>query len=497
MRNPTHRGAVALLAASLASAAAATAAEAPLAPAPESAEEAAPPAPAPFRLMSLLAQHGLHDVKEESWSVSTQLTYISSWKPAFDAAYTNRNGSPNSLTPDAERSFTSTVTLFFGLKPWPGAELWFVPEVIAERPLSGLHGLAGAIQNFELQKTGGDTLQLYRSRAFLSQSFGLGGASVARESDQMQLGGSVDRRRIVVTLGNFSILDLLDKNSMTSDTRQEFLSLGFMTHAAWDFASDARGYSWGGAIEWYWDDWVLRFARMTPPQDPNQLPVGLRLDRYYGDALELEHQHALLGQAGVVRLLGFRNREVMGSFDNAIAAFRADPSKSAANCTAFNYGSANAGAPDLCWVRQPEIKLGVGIDLEQHLTEDAGLFFRAMFADGQTEVQAYTSADRSLSFGALAKGSAWGRPADLAGAAAGFCWISAAHAEYLRLGGIDGFVGDGGLREGTETAVEAFYSVNFLRAFWLTGDYQRIWNPGFNADRGPVNVFGLRLHAQY
>ena len=453
--------------------------------------------PAPFRLMSLLAQHGLHDVKDESWSVSTQLTYISSWKPAFDAPYTNQNGSPNSLTPDAERSFTTTVTLFFGLKPWPGAELWFVPEVIAERPLSGLHGLAGAIQNFELQKTGGDTPQLYRSRAYLSQTFGLGGGSTARESDQMQLGGSVDRRRLVVTLGNFSILDFFDKNAFTSDTRMDFLSMGFMTHAAWDFASDARGYSWGGAIELYWDDWALRFARISPPQDPNQLPVGLRLDRYYGDALELEHQHSLLGQAGAVKLLGFRNREVMGRFDDAVAALRADPSKSAANCTAFNYGSTNATAPDLCWVRQPNVKVGAGVDLEQHLTEDAGVFLRAMVSDGQTEVQAYTSADRSLSFGALARGSSWGRPADLAGAAAGFCWISAAHAEYLRLGGIDGFVGDGGLRQGTEAAVEAFYSVNFLRALWLTGDYQRIWNPGFNADRGPVNVFGLRLHAQY
>ena len=270
-----------------------------------------------------------------------------------------------------------------------------------------------------------------------------------------------------------------------------------MTHAAWDFASDARGYSWGGAVELYYDDWALRVSRISPPINPNQLPVGLWLDQYYGDSIELEHQHKLLGREGAVRLLAFRNREVMGRFDDAIAALREDPSKNAAACTSFNYGSQNATAPDLCWVRAPNAKVGIGLNLEQHLTDDAGVFFRAMFSDGQTEVQAYTSADRSVSFGALAKGSGWSRPLDVAGVGAGLTWISGIHADYLRLGGIDGFIGDGNLREATETNLEVFYSVNFLRAFWLTADYQRIWNPAFNADRGPVNVFGLRFHAQY
>ena len=38
-----------------------------------------------------------------------------------------------------------------------------------------------------------------------------------------------------------------------------------------------------------------------------------------------------------------------------------------------------------------------------------------MYADGQTEVQAYTSADRSLAVGGVARGSSWTRPADVAG----------------------------------------------------------------------------------
>jgi hypothetical protein len=447
--------------------------------------------------MGLLAARGLHLLDEERWNGYGQFTWISSFKPAFQAAYTNLNGSPNSLSPEAEHSFTASATAYFGLRLWSGGELYFVPEVISERPFSGLHGLAGSIQNFELQKTGGDAPQVYRSRAYLRQTFDLGGEQTQQGSDQLQLGGKASRRRVVVALGNFSILDFQGKNSLTSDTRRQFFSIAFMTHAAWDFASDARGYSWGGVVEVYLDDWALRLGRMSPPQQPNQLPVGLRLDRYYGDALEVEHQHTLFGREGVVRLLAFRNREVMGRFDDAVAALAADPGRNAAACTAFNYGSANGAAPDLCWVRRPNTKVGAGVDLEQRLTPWLGLFARAMFSDGETEVQAYTSADRSASAGLLAKGAPWGRPADSAGLGLAGGWISQAHAGYLARGGIDGFIGDGALTQGTEATLEAFYSVAFQGAVALSLDYQRIWNPAFNADRGPLQVFGVRLHAQY
>jgi high affinity Mn2+ porin len=452
---------------------------------------------APPSLMRRLAAEGLHDPSDEGWNAYGQLTFISSWKPSFPARYTNLHGSINSLAPRSEYSFSATATLFVGVRLWPGGEAYVVPEVIAERPFSELKGLAGSIQNFELQKTGGEAPQLYRSRAYVRQTFGLGGGAIDRESDQLQLGGKADRRRIVLVLGNFSVLDVLDKNAFTSDTRQQFLSMAFMTHAAWDFASDARGYSWGGVAELDYDDWALRIARMSPPQDPNQLSIDLGLDRHYGDALELERRHRLAGLAGAVRVLAFRNREVIGRFDDAIAALRADPGKNAAACTAFNYGSPNASAPDLCWVRRPNVKVGLGLNVEQHVTEGAGLFVRAMYADGQTEVASYTSADRSLSAGALSNGAAWGRPLDQAGAATGFAWISSAHAAYLAMGGVDGFVGDGAIRRAPEANVEAFYSMNFLGALWFTLDYQRIWNPAFNADRGPLSVFGLRLHAQY
>ena len=458
------------------------------------------PAPRPddqFSFMQLLTDQGIHDIENESWNAYGQFTYISSWKPSFPAAYTNLNGSINSLLPNAERSFTGTATLYLGVRLWKGAEAYVVPELISERPLSQLRGLAGGIQNFELQKGGTETPQIYHSRIFLKQTFGFGGDRVKKESSPMQLGTTEDSRRLVVVAGNFSILDFFDKNAFDIDPRQGFLSLGFLTYAAYDFASDARGYSYGVVSELYWDNWAVRFGRITPPKNPNQLPVDFRLFKYYGDQIELEHKHKVFGQEGVVRVLAYRNHEDMGRFADAIAAFEANPLENATTCPGFSYGSNNANAPDLCQVRKPNVKVGIGGFFQQYVAKDIGVFSRAMYSDGKTEVDAYTSADRSASAGMLAKGSLWGRAKDMAGVGVNAGWISKVHAEYLGMGGVDGFVGDGAIRPGVETAFDAFYSVSFRRWLWLTGDYQHVVNPGFNRDRGPVDIFGVRIHGEF
>ena len=463
--------------------------------------QAGPPAAhedAGFDFMNLLSHHGLHNLDDELWNVYGQFTYISSLKLPFRGSPPNQNGSTNSLKPNAELSFTGTLTLFFGVKLWRGGEAYFVPEVISERPLSELHGIGGAIQNFELQKTGGATPQLYRARLFVRQTLGLGGDHVVKTSDPLQLGTVVDSRRLVLTLGNFTILDVFDRNSVTGDPRQTFFNMAFMTHASYDFTSDARGYSWGGTAELYWDQWALRYGRITPPKDPNTLPVDFRIWKYYGDQLELEHDHVLLGRPGAVRLLGYRNHVSTGRFDEAVAAFAANPAENAAACgTSYNYRSGNSGAPDLCWVRRPNVKLGIGVNLEQTIAKDIGVFLRGMYSDGRSEVDAYNPADRSLSFGAVAKGSSWRRSFDVAGLGLGLSWISAIHAKYLAMGGVDAFIGDGYLRQAAEGVVDGFYSVNLLKAVWLSADYQFLWNPGFNADRGPVHILGARIHAEF
>jgi hypothetical protein len=447
--------------------------------------------------LNLLTRHHLHDLASEQWNIYGQFTWISSFKLPLNAPYTNVNGSPNSLQPGFEHSFTGTFTVYLGTKLWRGAEVYWVPEAISSTPLSNLTGLGGVIQNFELQKQGTLVPTLYSSRLFFRQTFGLGGQRVSKTSDPMQLGTVVASRRLVITIGNFSVLDFFDKNSFAGDLRRQFFNMAFMTYAAYDFAADARGYTWGAVAELFLDSWAVRLARLAVPESPNQLPIEGRFWQYYGDQLELEHEHKLRGMPGAIRILAYRNHENMGRFDEAIAAFKSDPQRNAATCTSFHYNSQNASAPDLCWVRRPNIKWGIGINLEQAVYRDIGVFFRGMYSDGQTEVYSYTSTDRSIAFGSLARGSLWHRPKDYLGLGYAMGWISQSHADYLQLGGVDGFIGDGRLNQAAESVVEVFYGFNILSAIWMSADYQHISNPAYNADRGPVNILGARLHAEY
>ncbi len=434
------------------------------------------------------------DSDEERYSLHWQATEIWQKKYSFPAAYTNLNGTPNSLVPQEERTWTTTATMFLGLKPWNGGEIYFVPEMISELPLSGLQGLAGAIQNGELEKNGLRQPTFYRSRLYFRQTWGLGGESEKVDAGQMQLAKSQDSRRFVLTAGNLSIIDMFDKNAYAGDVRQQFLSMNFLTYSAYDFAADARGYSWGVAGEYYYDAWAFRAGRFLAPRDPNQLQLNYSIFNSYGDQVEAEHKHSLAGQPGKLRLLVYRNHEAMGRWDDAVSAFNADPTRNATTCTNFNYGSGNAGAPDLCWARKMNTKVGVGASLEQSISDDAGIFLRAMKSDGKTEVDSFVSADSSFSAGAIMTGKRWGRAGDSAGIGFAQNWISSAHVNYLNMGGIDGFIGDGKINYRPERTFEVYYNFKANKWAWLTLDFQRIANPAYNADRGPVTIGGFRLH---
>ena len=451
-----------------------------------------------YDLMQYLADKDLHDIHHERWNIYGQLSFINSWKSAFPAQYTNFNDSGNSLLPGQERSFTGTATLYFGAKLWNGGEFYFAPEVISERALSCLKGLGSVIQNFELQKSGTQEPSYYVSRMFFKHTWGFGGSQQTVVSDPMQLGTVEDSRRFVLRGGNFSILDFFDKNSYSGDLRRQFNNMAFLSYAAYDFAADARGYSWGVVAEFDYDNWSYKFGHMLAPRNPNQLALDIEPFKYFGQQIEVEHRHLLLDdQPGAVRVLAYRNQENMGSFSDAIAAFNANPADNATGCTGFNYGSSNTGAPDLCWARKMNVKMGIGLNLEQQLFDDIGLFFRGMYSDGKTEVYSYTSTDRSIALGSLIKGSRWGRSKDTVGIGYAEGWLSKAHAQYLNMGGIDGFIGDGKINYRPEQVVDIFYSFNVWNTIWLTADYQHIANPAYNDDRGPVDSFGARIHVEF
>ncbi len=415
--------------------------------------------------------------------VKFQSTYVWQRHAAFPAAYSG----PNSLSAEREpRSYTLTATVFMGTRTWQGGELYFDPEMVSSQSLSNLHGL-GAMTNGEDQKGGGPNPTPYLARLFVRHTWSLGGGSEQVEAAPNQLAGAVDKNRIVLTVGKLSLIDIFDNNAYAHDPRTQFLNWTIMTHGAFDFAADTRGYTSGAALEYYVDDWALRAGRFMQPRESNGLPLDPGVFEHYGDQAELERGHEIAGQPGKLRLLVFRNRARMGGFQDALDAWRAGGS---------------VGVPSVADVRKDQDKTGFGINLEQALGADAGAFLRASRNDGGTETYAFTEVERSLSGGVSIKGATWGRADDVVGLGIVRNGLSAAHREYLANGGLGAFIGDGVPPAGSsyhyaaEQVVEGYYSANIAKGVWISFDYQHAGNPAYNADRGPVNFVGARLHLE-
>jgi carbohydrate-selective porin OprB len=147
--------------------------------------------------------------------------------------------------------------------------------------------------------------------------------------------------------------------------------------------------------------------------------------------------------------------------------------------------------------REYRIKFGFTLNAEQKLTDDLGAFLRAGWNDGRTETFAYTEIDRTVQAGLSLQGVRWERPEDTVAVAAVVNGISSAHRDYLNAGGLGFILGDGRLHYGPETILEVYYQARFFKSLFVSFDYQFVDNPGYNRDRGPVSIFGLRVHVEF
>jgi high affinity Mn2+ porin len=413
----------------------------------------------------------------EDWNAKFQSTYIWQHQSGFNSPYAGHGSLPS----NPENAYTFSFTGAFGKRVWQGGELYFDPEVAQGVPLSGnLVGMAG-FYNGEITRASGARLIAYRARLFVRQTWGRGGGREAVESEMNQLGGVVDKDRIVLTAGFFAVLDIFDNNKYAHDPRTQFMNWCNMTSCAFDYAADARGYTWGVALEDYSGDWAYRFGQFMEPRDPNMLALDWQYFRHYGQNFEIEHAHVLLGQPGKVRLLAYRNAVNTGSFADAMAS----PNFAADNA---------AGIPATGTVRKPAVKYGVGYNVEQAIAPDLGIFSRAMWQDGHYETFAFTEAHRSFSLGAAMAGTRWARERDTAGVSYLRNALSGIYRQYLAAGGLGYFIGDGRLNYADEQIVEAYYGIGISRGVSLTADYQYLRNPAYNADRGPLAIAGFRLH---
>ena len=417
---------------------------------------------------------------QEVFSAHVQTTFNWQYHPAFSAPYTGQN----SLTSGPDNMYTYTATAMLGVRPWANGEFFYNAEMVEGVPFSGnLVGLGG-YTNGEITRAGGTSPSEYRQRLFLRQTWNNGGGSDHVEDEANQFAGFIDKNRFVLTVGNFSTLDVFDPNSYAKDPRTQFMNWGNWTYAAYDYAADARGYGWGFAAEWYLNDWALRFGRMTGPVTPNVLPVDFALDKHYGDQIEIEHGHTLNARPGKIRVLAYHNRAVLASFNDALNWLNTHPGP-------------YTGPQALVAVENAtRDKYGIGVNIEQEINDNTGFFMRTMVTDGHTETWAFTEVDDSVSTGLAIKGNLWQRNEDSAGVSLMQNYLSADRRRFLEAGGISYFIGDGQLNYRPETIFEGYYSLDLFKGGWLTPDYQFILNPAYNADRGPVHVFAFRFHAE-
>jgi high affinity Mn2+ porin len=409
----------------------------------------------------------------ERWNLYWQATSIGQYHGTFHSPYEDAF----SLQSYPERDVSLTTTLFLGLRLGDNTQLYFDPEIAGGRGFSGVNGLANS-SNGELPRVSTAEPKPYLARLYVTHDFSWGSEKESVESDENQLAGHRSVNRYTVVAGRFTLTDFFDDNEYSHDPRTQFMGWAVMYNGAWDYAADVRGYTWGWMHELHTAHWSLRYASAAMPRVANGSQFDRRILRDRGDVFEQERRYEFYKHAGTLRVLEYANHADAGTYARAI-----------------ELAKENGGVPDVTATRKVgTIKYGFGINAEQEITKEIGLFGRLGWNDGKTESFAFTAIDRLATVGISVNGKRWHRPNDTAATELTINGLSAVHAEYLAMGGHDFLIGDGRLNYAPETIWESYYSARLFPGFLTSIDFQHVDNPAYNQDRGPLWIYSLRLH---
>jgi len=414
-------------------------------------------------------------IASDNWNVHGQFTVIEQGYPGFHSPYEGAN----SLSGASQAKDTLSATAFIGFRPWAGTEIYINPELMQGFGLSDTVGLGG-FPNDEAQKASFPMPRSDIARVYLQQTFGLGGEQETIEDGPNQLPGKKDISRITLTVGRFAVTDIFDGNTYAHDGRTGFFNWQLYCCGSYDWTMDKISYTWGAVVDLNQKDWAFRAGYFLVPTVSNVNTFNTDIPDRGEYAAELELRYTLFSQPGKLRLFGWMNLAEMGIYAAALAMPITTP----------NY-------PDITQTRQGRTNYGVVANVEQAITDNLGLFSRASWSPGLVEIIGWTDCDESLSFGSVLKGTAWGRPNDKIGVAGVVEGLSPEARAYFAAGGLGILIGDGALNYQPEKILETYYSYSLNKWSSLTFDYQFIADPAYNADRGPVNFFAARLHAEF
>lgn len=411
--------------------------------------------------------------KKESLGFHAQATVITQYKPAFNAKYSGAN----SLIPQMENQNTITATLYAGSRLWKGASIYINSEISGGSGLSKASGVA-ASTNGESFRVGDPEPKLYLARLFFQQVLPLGSVSKYVETDANRLAGKTPLKYIRFTIGKICMTDYFDNNAYSHDPRTQFLSWALMANGAWDYPANTRGYTDAFVVEYISPKNEVRYSFALVPTEANGNSLDYNISKANSNTLEYTRNYMLHSRPGSFRVLAFYTIARMGNYNESLKLI--------------------TGIPDIISTRKySNNKYGLGINADQSIFENTGIFFKSSINDGQNETWAFTEIDHTVSGGIVVKGTKWKRPNDQVGGAYVISGISIPHRNYLQAGGYGFMLGDGNLNYGLENLLEIYYSAQLIKNnLFLSGAYQFIVHPGYNKDRGPVNVFSVRVHIE-
>ena len=252
------------------------------------------------------------------------------------------------------------------------------------------------------------------------------------------LAGKQDVSRLTLTLGKFSAKDIFDNNAYANDPRTQFMNWAFMANEAWDYPADALGYITGFAAELNQPEWALRYGFFQMPRVSNGTAHGLRrFLEAWGMVTELERRYTINSHPGTIRLLAYLNHAHMGSYQERLT-FR-------------------SGHADITQTRAYRYKYGFGLNWEQEIVKNIGVFSRLGWSDGQNEAWVFSDVDCTATAGMSIKGEAWHGPMTPSVWRVVVNGLSQVHQEFFEAGGTGILAGDGRLYYGWEKILETYY----------------------------------------
>ena len=419
-------------------------------------------------------------IKTNNWTGHFQATIIGQKHSGFQSLYKGENSLADSVEPTA---VSLTSTLFLGRRLWKGAAIYVDPEVAGGKGLSFATGVAGAL-NGETYRVGATEPQVFIARAYLQQHIPLPNTRYEYVPDDLnQLADRIPTDRVTISVGKFAISDFFDYNNYSKDPRTQFFNWSIWANGAWDYPADTRGYTYGIVAELIKPSWLIRFSSVAVPRIANYHLLEYKIPEAHSETLEFEHKISINKRNGNLQLIFSNTRSKAPSYKDGINAVATNDN--------FLLDVISGDAENNSYGGK---KFGLGLNVEQELTNEIGFFSRIGWNDGKYASWAFTEIDQTFTVGLSVKVNWWKRDEDVFGIAIANNGISDGHRNFLKDGGYGFIIGDGKLNYGHETIIETYYNAKLLKFLWFSFDYQFVKNPAYNKDRGPVHVFGLRAH---